>query len=211
MNKTDKVKLDNLPSNGFVSLDAAGRVPSAQAPAIMLRNVSDSVLDDLHEGDFYFDSGSIYFVGENSTPIQMGPPSKNVIYCHRDTNILYRWTGSEFVPMITDPNYAMQYAEVRRNNTTQKIYDIPNGKLAVIKATTDVVNITLSPASTGASVHRIIMYANDFMNVETINWPSTLIWANDRKPDTGQYVTDCEGLMIEIYDMKFAEFKSYGR
>ena len=210
MDKADKEKLDSLPENGVVGLDAAGRVPATQAPAIMLRNVTNTVLDDLHEGDFYFDSGNIFYVDADANPVPMGPPSKNVVYCHTETNILYRWTGTAFDPAMTDPNFAMQKQEVRRNNATQKIYSIPNGKLVQVIATTDVVNIQLLPATTGASVHRIIMYAADFQNTESINWPDSLIWADNDAPEA-QRVTDCRGILVTIYDMKFAEYNEYGR
>ena len=218
MSKTDKQKLDALPSSGIVSLDAAGRVPWANAPVMMLRNVTggppETEENHLVNGDFYFlvDSGKIYYVPDVSEEaIELGPPSKNVIYCHTDTNILYRWNGSQFVPAMTDPNFAMQKVTVRRNNTTQKIYSIPNGKLAQVIATTDVVNIQLVAASNGASVHRIIFYASDVGETsDTINWPNTLIWKGNDVPDM-QSVTDCVGIMVTIYDMTFAEYNAYGR
>lgn len=218
MSKTDKQKLDALPSSGIVALDEAGRVPSENAPAIMLRNVTggppETEENHLVNGDFFFlvDTGKLYYVPDvNEEAIELGPPSKNVVYCHKDTNILYRWTGSQFVPVMTDPNFAMQKQEVRRNNTTQKIYSIPNGKLAQVIATTDVVNIQLVAATNGASVHRIIFYASDMGESSTsINWPNTLIWKDNDVPQM-QSVTDCLGIMVTIYDMKFAEYNQYGR
>jgi hypothetical protein len=138
-------------------------------------------------------------------------PSKNVVYCETETNILYRWTGTQFVPAVSDPNYAMQKVEVRRNNTTQKKYTIPNGVLASIIGTTDTVNIELTPANVGASVHKIIIYASNFQPVEVINWPDSLLWKDNLEPNTGQFVTDCLGIMVTIYDMTFAEFNQYGR
>lgn len=213
MAAVDKNKLDSLPSSGIVALDSAGRVPAAHAPQVMLRNITGGAPDDLHNGDFYFDQGDghIYAVPDiNDEPIDMGTPSKNVVYCYVDTNILYRWTGSGFVPVRTDPNHAMDIVEVRRNNNTQKIYAIPNGKLAKVIPTTDVVNISLTPAENGASVHRIVMYASDFQNTADINWPDSLWW-KDNDELQGQTVTDNRGVVVTIYDMKFAEYNTYGR
>lgn len=214
MASSDKEKLDALPSSGVVALDAAGRVPASNAPQVMLRNITGGAPDDLHNGDFYFDQADshIYYIPNvNGEPVPMGPPSKNVVYCHTDTNILYRWNGSAFVPVLNDPNYAMQKVEVRRNNTTQKKYTIPNGVLASIIGTTDTVNIELTPANVGASVHKIIIYASNFQPVEVINWPDSLLWKDNLEPNTGQFVTDCLGIMVTIYDMTFAEFNQYGR
>ena len=215
MSATDKVKLDGLPSSGIVALDAAGRVPAANSPTMMLRRTYPSNYDEdpLQNGEFFIDGDPlhVWYHQDSQTDIDMGVPSKNVVYCEQDTNILYRWTGSQFVPVVSDPNYAMQIVEVRRNNTTQKKYTIPNGVLANIIGTTDDVNIVLSPAVVGASMHRIIMYASNNQSVEVINWPDTLIWKDNIIPTSGQYITDCSGIMVTIYDMKFAEFNSYGR
>lgn len=213
MSKADKEKLDNLP-NGVVALDEAGRVPAANAPTVMLRRTYPSQYDEapLQNGDFYIDGDyHVWYHASAQNDIDLGVPSKNVVYCETETNILYRWTGTQFVPAVSDPNYAMQKVEVRRNNTTQKKYTIPNGVLASIIGTTDTVNIELTPANVGASVHKIIIYASNFQPVEVINWPDSLLWKDNLEPNTGQYVTDCLGIMVTIYDMKFAEFNQYGR
>lgn len=214
MSKTDKTKLDALPSSGIVALDAAGRVPAANAPTVMLRRTYPSQYDEapLQNGDFYIDGDyHVWYHASAQNDIDLGVPSKNVVYCETETNILYRWTGTQFVPAVSDPNYAMQKVEVRRNNTTQKKYTIPNGVLASIIGTTDTVNIELTPAKVGASVHKIIIYASNFQPVEVINWPDSLMWKDNLEPNTGQYVTDCLGIMVTIYDMTFAEFNQYGR
>lgn len=214
MSKTDKTKLDALPSSGIVALDAAGRVPAANAPTVMLRRTYPSQYDEapLQNGDFYIDGDyHVWYHASAQNDIDLGVPSKNVVYCETETNILYRWTGTQFVPAVSDPNYAMQKVEVRRNNTTQKKYTIPNGVLASIIGTTDTVNIELTPANVGASVHKIIIYASNFQPVEVINWPDSLLWKDNLEPNTGQYVTDCLGIMVTIYDMTFAEFNQYGR
>ena len=213
MSKADKQKLDNLPSSGIIALDDAGRVPAAQAPQVMLRNVTGQAPDILHSGDFYYDvsNSHIYYQPDvNSEPIDMGPPSKNVVYCHTDTNILYRWTGNIFVPAMTDPNYAMQIQEVRRNNQTQMIYGVPNGKLSKMIVNTPTVNIDLIPAASGASVHRMIFYQNQFSNCTQINWPNSLIWKDNIIP-VAQDIDECLGIMVTVYDMTFAEYNTYGR
>jgi len=210
LSAVDKAKLDALPDGGFVSLDQAGRVPAAQAPQIMLRSISDTLLDDLRTGEFYFADGKIWYKQSDTEEIDMGVPSKNVIYCHTDTDILYRWTGSTFTPVATDPNYAMQKVEVRRANATLKNYVVPNGVLAIMILTTDPANITLTPATSGASVHRMIFYAQNLGSCTIINWPDGLIWKDNIVP-VAQDVDSCEGLMVTVYDNKFAEFKAYGR
>lgn len=210
MSASDKTKLDNLPNGGFVSLDAAGRVPAAQAPVTMLRNLSGGAPDILRNGDFYFDQGAgqIYFHRTDNEDVPLGPPSKNIIYCHVDTSALYRWTGSSFVPALTDPNYAMQVQEVRKNTATQKIYFIPNGVLANVITNSDVVNISLVPANSGASVHRMVFSADNFNDCEQINWPSGLVWKNGQMPNA-ELVDDNYGMLVTIYDNKWAEFNLY--
>ena len=213
MSSEDKDKLDNLPSS-VIGLDEADRVPAANAPTVMLRRTYPSQYDEapLQNGDFYIDGDyHVWYHASAQNDIDLGVPSKNVVYCETETNILYRWTGTQFVPVVSDPNYAMQKVEVRRNNTTQKKYTIPNGVLASIIGTTDTVNIELTPANVGASVHRMVMYAENFQPVEVINWPDSLLWEDNIVPNTGQYVTDCLGIIVTIYDMKFADYKAYGR
>lgn len=213
MAAVDKEKLDALPSSGVVALDAAGRVPASNAPQVMLRNITGGAPDDLHNGDFYFDQADshIYYIPNvNGEPVPMGPPSKNVVYCHTDTNILYRWNGSAFVPVLNDPNYAMQSVEVRRNNTTQKIYNVPNGVLADMILTTDVVNINLLPAANGASVHRLLFKPTNIGNASQINWPNNANWAGGGAPPSLATIEGCDGCLVTIYDGLFAEFKYYG-
>lgn len=212
MSKEDKAKLDALPSSGAVGLDAAGRVPAAKAPVMMLRRAGWAEYDTnpLNAGDFFVDGTPmhIYYCKTASQYIDLGVPSKNVIYCETETNVLYRWTGTEFVPALTDPNYAMQEVEVRRNNTTQKIYTVPNGKLAKMIVNTVDVNVQLTAATAGASVHRMIFSADSFDLCENINWPSGLVWKNGTVP-TANDVDSNYGIMVTIYGRKWAEFNTY--
>ena len=212
-----KSKLDSLPDGGVVALDAAGRVPAGQSPQVMLRRCYPSSYDSdpLMPGEFCVDGGAesstwhIYYIASATENIDMGVPSKNVIYCETETNILYRWTGSEFVPTLNDPNYAMKMQSVTRNSNTQKRYTVPNGILANMVITTDVVNIVLSPANTGASVHRLLFRQINLGIAENINWPSGICWAGGSEPDLAT-IESCDGCLVTIYDGTFAEFKYFG-
>ena len=99
MGKDDKSKLDALPANGVVGLDDAGRVPAENAPQVMLRNVTGAAPDNLQIGDFYLEASDnhIWYNESAQSQIDMGVPSKNVVYCHTDTGKLYRWTGTQMV------------------------------------------------------------------------------------------------------------------
>lgn len=208
MSAQDKEKLDALPGSGVVALDEAGRVPAAQAPQVMIRNVAETTLDNLATGDFYFDSGKIWYKKSDTESVNMGVPSKNVVYCHTDTNVLYRWTGSAFSPAMTDPNYAMQVVEVRKSNSTRKTYTVPNGKLARMIVDSDVVNVVLEPANSGASVHRMIFSTDNFEQCVQINWPDGLVWDEGIVPDV-EHIDNNYGAMVTVYDMKWAEYKVY--
>ena len=208
MSAPDKAKLDALPSSGVVALDEAGRVPAAQAPQVMIRNVAETTLDDLATGDFYFDSGKIWYKKSDTVSVDMGVPSKNVVYCHTDTNVLYRWNGSSFTPAMTDPNYAMQVVEVRKNNNTRKVYSVPNGKLVRMIVNSDVVNVVLEPANNGASVHRMIFSTDIFDQCVQINWPDGLVWVEGVAP-TAEEIDNNYGAMVTVYDMRWAEYKVY--
>ena len=211
LSAADKNKLDNLPDNGVAELDDAGRLPSSQAPTVMLRRTYPSNYDEdpLKVGEFFIgDNMHIWFHQSAQTDVDLGVPSKNVVYMETDTNILYRWNGSAFVPALTDPNYAMQIVEVRRNNNTQKIYTVPNGKLARMIVNTVDVNVVLTPAVNGASVHRMIFSTDIFSACENINWPSGLVWKNGEVP-TAEIVDENFGILVTIYDMKWAEFNIY--
>ena len=214
MSKDDKQKLDNLPDSGVVALDAAGRVPAAQAPQVMLRNVVNTVLDDLRPGDFYFDSGHIFYVpSATDDPIDMGVPSRAVVYCHVDTDLLYRWTGSVFTPIKTNPNEGLEMRMVRAYTASSKRYDIPSGVFARLMPSTDVVNINLLQPTSGVPFYRIQIDSgtffddNDVLVVEQINWPLALVWPQGKKP-TIDDVLENYGVMVTIYE-KWASFTKF--
>lgn len=68
-----------------------------QWPKTVLRNVTDTVLDDLAIGDVYYDSGHIFLHKSDAEDIDLGTPSKDMVYANKDTDTLYRWNGTRFV------------------------------------------------------------------------------------------------------------------
>ena len=215
MSSADKTKLDALPSSGIVALNAAGRVPAANAPQVMLRNVTGQAPDDLSNGDYYFDVGNqhIYFLQNiNSDPVDMGVPSKNVVYCHTDTDILYRWTGSMFTPIKTNPNEGLEERRINVHSVSTKRYDIPSGIFARIHPTTNVLNINLLPPSSGMPVYRIFLDCGAFYDdgdaliVDQINWPINTHWQNE--PPTVDDVIENYGVIVTIID-NFARFDKF--
>lgn len=211
MSKTDKLKLDGLPSS-VIALDGAGRVPAAQAPQTMLRNVTGGAPDDLHNGDFYFDQGDshIYFLPNvNSEPVDMGVPSKNVVYCHTDTNLQYRWDSSNFIPIATNPEAGLVKRNIRVWTSASKRYDIPPGIFAYIVPSTTIVNINLLEPSSGMPFYRIQLYGGTFEDaaVEQINWPMDLCWAENAQPSIDDIISNY-GVIVTIYGT-WASFKKY--
>lgn len=215
MASSDKEKLDALPNGGVVALDAAGRVPAANASQVMLRNITGAAPDDLRNGDFYFDVDNqhIYFLPNiNSDPVDMGSPSKNVIYCHTDTDLMYRWTGSIFTPTKSNPNEGLEVRRINVYSVSTKRYDIPSGIFARIHPTTDVLNINLLPPTSGMPVYRIFLDCGAFFNdndaliVDQINWPLGIHWQNE--PPTVDDVIENYGVIVTIID-KFARFDKF--
>ena len=216
MSKTDKQKLDALPSSGIVALDEAGRVPSANAPQVMIRNIAEQsgYFDDhpLQPGDFYFDGGNIVYHESATQDRIMGPPSKNVVYCHTDTDLQYRWTGSIFTPIKTSPNAGMEKRRINVYTASSKRYDIPSGIYAEPHPSTSVMNMNLLQPSSGIPVYTIWLNCGAFYDdgdaliVEQINWPLDLEWENDAP--TVDDVIENFGVLVTIYD-KWASFKKF--
>lgn len=213
MSKTDKQKLDALPSSGIVALDQASRVPSTNAPQVMLRTIADPTGDEqLHVGDFFFDSGNIWYQQSASNTINMGPPSKNVVYCHVDSDTLYRWNGSVFTPIKTSPNAGMEKRRINVYTASSKRYDIPSGIYAEPHPSTSVMNMNLLQPSSGIPVYTIWLNCGAFYDdgdaliVEQINWPLDLEWENDAP--TVDDVIENFGVLVTIYD-KWASFKKF--
>lgn len=208
MTSADKTKLDGLPADGVAPINAAGRVPGQNAPQVMIRNITDQsgYFDEhpLQNGDFYFDAGNIIYHESASSEINMGPPSKNVVYCHVDSDILYRWTGSAFTPIKTNPNEGLEKRTITRFSAATKRYDIPSGIFARLNPSTDAVNINLLAPSSGIPFYRIQMDSgtfyddNDNLIVDQINWPISLIWQDG--PPSIDDIVDGYGVIVTIYE-----------
>jgi hypothetical protein len=66
----------------------------SQWPKTVIRNITDTVLDDLAVGDVYYDSGHLYLHKSATTDVDLGEPQEGTIYCHASTGNLYRWNKS---------------------------------------------------------------------------------------------------------------------
>ena len=212
----DKIKLDSIPPDGVAPLDDAGRVPGENASQVMLRNVVEQsgYFDEqpLQPGDFFFDGADIWHHDTANHDINMGPPSKNVVYCHTDTDVLYRWTGSIFTPIKTNPNEGMEVRRINVFSPSSKRYDIPSGIFARIHPTTSVLNMNLLPPSSGIPFYRILLDCGAFFNdddsliVDQINWPMNTHWQNE--PPTVDDVIENYGVIVTIID-NFARFDKF--
>lgn len=216
MSAGDRKKLDDIPPDGVAPLDDAGRVPAANAPQVMIRNIENQsgYFDEhpLQNGDYWFDQGHIFFHESATSDIDMGVPSKNVVYCHTDTDILYRWTGKMFTPVKTNPNEGLEEKRINVHSVSTKRYDIPSGIFARIHPTTNVVNINLLPTSSGMPVYRIFLDSGAFYDdgdaliVDQINWPINTHWQNE--PPTVDDVIENYGVIVTIID-NFARFDKF--
>ena len=82
--------------------DDAGYLKQQYAAPIILRNVTDTVFDDLAIGDVYYDTGHLFYHAEGASgDPDIGVPSRKVIYYCLADQTLYRWTGSRFVQAVS--------------------------------------------------------------------------------------------------------------
>jgi len=83
-------------------LVAANMLSQSQWPKVVLRNIADTMLDDLTSGDVYFDTGKLYlYRGGNQDTVDLGTPSsKTIFYCLADGK-MYRWNGNAFVTALS--------------------------------------------------------------------------------------------------------------
>lgn len=95
-----------------INLDGNGRMASSQATPQVMKSMG-STLDNagntgneqvyvtLNVGDTYFDpsEGKIFYKKSSSATIDLGAPSKLLIYANAQSNKLYRWSGSAFVEL----------------------------------------------------------------------------------------------------------------
>ena len=216
MTKQDKLDLANKANNAEVAkLDATGHLKTDHVPVVLLNNVVDgSGQDNLSEGDTYYDSGQLYYRGANDTDIELGAPCPSLYYCHKESNVLYRWTGTKFEPINANPKAGMLVQEVRCANRTQKRYDIPSGPLCILKPSTDTANFNLLASEDGnGAIHRIVLDASDIGELVDgtntgLKWPNSLIWENGTVPVV-QDVDNGEGIMVTIYNSRYAHFITY--
>lgn len=89
-------------------LSGAGMLTPSQWPKVVLRNVTDTIFDDLTSGDVYFDSGNLYLHKGSADPVDLGAPnSKTIYYCLADGKF-YRWHGNSFQTATTFDNAPTQ-------------------------------------------------------------------------------------------------------
>lgn len=95
-----------------INLDGNGRMSSSQATPQVMKSMG-STLDNagntgntqvyvtLNVGDAYFDpsEGKIFYKKSSSVEIDLGAPSKLLIYANAQSNKLYRWSGSAMVEL----------------------------------------------------------------------------------------------------------------
>lgn len=86
----------NITIDGAAELkDASNHIKQSMAAPMVLRNVTNEEVDDLSEGDVFFDSGVLWYCGASGN-VSLGNPSKSLIYYCRGDQKFYRWTGSSF-------------------------------------------------------------------------------------------------------------------
>lgn len=213
MTAADKQRLNSLPGPDQVALvEQSGAIKNAHAPHVMLRNVAATSFteDPVSAGENYFESGEI-FHATATEPINLGAPSKELIYCHQDTSELYRWNGTSFVPVIQAPKAGLEIREIRAYSNSSKRYDIPAGVLAVVKATTDTANINLQAGISGrAAIHRIVIEKDDVSSLADdanhgLRWSQNLLWQDGVKP-TLQNVNNGDGILVTVINRRYASF-----
>ena len=100
----------NITIDGAAELkDASNHIKQNSATPVVLRNVAETMLDDLNEGDVYYDSGHLFWHTESSSgDIDLGTPSKRLVYFCLGNSNFYRWGGSSFtkinMPAGTTPH-----------------------------------------------------------------------------------------------------------
>lgn len=218
MTAADKQALADKANDADVAkLDATGHLSWAHCPVVVLDYMKGETPIETPNGHAYYDidMGKIYcWMNNGADAVELGVPSQNVYYCHRDTNVLYRWTGSKFEPINANPKAGMLVQEVRCSNRTQKRYDIPSGPLCILKPSTDTVNFNLLPSEDGnGAIHRIVLEASDVGDLVDgtttgLKWPASLIWEDGTRPVV-QDVDSGEGVMVIIYNSRYAHFIAY--
>ena len=95
-------------ANGVASLDASGKVPSAQLPGSV---------DDIVEGQY---TNSTTFTPATSTaPVKQ----KGIIYFDTSTNKSYRWSGSAYVEIVANMGTGRDSSTVFRGDWGKQLED----------------------------------------------------------------------------------------
>lgn len=215
MTGADKQKLNNLPAKEDIATLKGGCLNLTQCPPIVLLKVDESPFDDEEPavGDAWLDAGHIYYAKDSATQVDLGTPSKHLVYVHKATGLQYRWTGSKMELIGSDPRTGMEVVNVTCASTTRKTYAVPAGVLAVLKPTTDVANILLQAGPDGkAAIHRLVIERSDIgsltPNATCLVWPSSLIWSEDTKPQL-QDIDDNTAILVTVINSRYAHFRRY--
>ncbi len=92
----------------FAVLDTGGRVPTYMIPPSALASMGSDIdnAGSLNQwvyspavGDYYYDGETIKYVKAEGVTIDLGLPSKSMIYANRHTNHLYKWAGATFTQL----------------------------------------------------------------------------------------------------------------
>ena len=152
-------------NNGVATLDGTGKVPSSQLP---------SYVDDVLE----FDSLSTFPVtGEDGK-----------IYIDKTTSKTYRWSGTEYVPIVGDlalgETSSTAYAGDKGKAVTDKVEKIINGTTTVPKAND---SNTVSGHTVEVNVPADAKFTDTIYNPPS-SYPATMI----EQDATHRFVTDSE-------------------
>ena len=136
-------------ADGVASLDASGKVPSAQLP---------SFVDDVVEGWLY--NGQFWEESSHTTVI---PPESGKIYVDLHTNTSWRWTGTQFTEI--SQSAAVTGADVQLTGYVKPATSSP-------VETTDNVNQAIGKLE--RAVEEIVPYAPTKTTFDaTTNWSAT--------------------------------------
>ena len=96
----------SMMKEAFCPTGPSGRLDSSYVMPSVLRsmgraldNVNSTTVEFIYTpnvGDYYFDGDSIKYMTAKGT-IDIGLPQKELMYCNAQTNLIYRWNGTNFV------------------------------------------------------------------------------------------------------------------
>lgn len=215
MTGSDKSKLDGLPVKDDIATLMGGCLVLTQCPPVVLEKIDESSLDGYEPavGDAWLDAGHIHYVKDSATQVDLGTPSKHLVYVHKATGLQYRWNGSKMVLIGSDSRSGLEVINVTCGSQTRKTYAVPAGVLAVLKPSTDVANIQLQAGPDGkAAIHRLVIERSDIgsldPNTASLVWPASLIWSEETKPQL-QDIDDNTAILVTVINSRYAHFKRY--